>query len=168
MSRFFFALWPDDTIREAILNCRSSLALSGRMTDKANLHVTLVFLGQLNVNQLQNIIKQAEQIVCPPFECCLTRTGYFKHSKAAWLGMKLIPETLSDLHQQLLSAADNSHIPIKQQTYRPHVTLARKAAPISTQAIAPITWFVRDFVLLESIDSVKGVHYRAIKYFTCI
>jgi len=98
----------------------------------------------------------------------LTHTGYFKQSKAAWLGMKLIPETLSDLHQQLLSAADKCHIPINQQTYRPHVTLARKAAPISTQAIAPIRWFVRDFVLLESIDSVKGVHYRAIKYFTCI
>lgn len=166
MNRFFFALWPDNTTREVILNVRSQLALSGRMTAKSNLHMTLLFLGKLDVNQQQNIIKRAAQIVCPEFEMHITHSGYFNNSKAAWLGVKPIPEVLLELHKYLLLAADKSHIPIKPQAYKPHVTLARKASSVSTLRVSPIIWPVTDFVLLESIDTAQGVLYQVVQHFT--
>ena len=166
MSRFFFALWPDNSTREAIIKCRSQWTISGRMTDRSNLHITVVFLGKLNINQLQNIIKQAEKIVCPNFEICLNHSGYFKNSRAAWLGLEFIPDSLIQLHRQLLEAADISHIPVTRKTYTPHVTLARKSSSLSKQIISPMVWHVNDFVLLESIDTNTGVKYQIVKRFT--
>ena len=167
MSRFFFALCPDKQTRETILNCHSKFHLSGQITDQSKLHITLLFLGKLNINQQQNIIRQAGQITCPKFEICLDHTGYFNKSKTAWLGLKTIPAALANLHEQLLSAADECDISIKQQIYVPHLTLARKSSPVKQQSISVITWQLNNFALLESVDTAKGVQYRRIKLFKC-
>jgi len=166
MSRFFFALWPDNTTREAIFNCRSQFTLSGQITDKSKLHITLLFLGKLNVNQLQTVIREAEKIICPRFDICLNHTGYFKKSKAIWLGLKSMPDVLLELHETLLSVTEKHLISNHQQTYKPHVTLVRKCFSIGTQQISPITWQIKDFVLVESIDTDKGVKYQIIKHFS--
>ena len=165
MSRFFFALWPNNSTREAIVNGCSQFTLSGKITDKSKLHITLLFLGKLNINQQQNIIRQAEQIICPKFEICLNHTNYFKKSKVIWLGLKSMPDALLQLHKALFYAAEKCHITTKQQTYKPHITLARKSISIGKQQILPITWHIKNFVLVESIDTDKGVKYQIIKLF---
>lgn len=166
MSRFFFALWPDNLTRENIINCRSQFTLSGHISEPSKLHITLLFLGKLNVNQQQNIIRQTEEIICPGFKLCLNHTGYFKKSKAVWLGLKSIPNALLELHEQLLYIAEKCHISTQQQAYKPHVTLARKSVSIGAQQILPITWQIRNFVLVESIDTNKGAKYQVIKSFS--
>ena len=166
MSRFFFALWPDNLTRKNIVKCRSQYSLSGYISEQSKLHITLLFLDKLNVNQQQNIIRQAEKIICPEFKICLTHTGYFKKSKAVWLGLKSTPDALLELHEQLLYIAEKSHISIQQQAYKPHVTLARKSVSIGTQQILPITWQIKNFVLVESTDTNKGVKYQVIKSFS--
>jgi 2'-5' RNA ligase len=165
MSRFFFALWPDNATRAAIFNCHSQFTLSGQITDQSNLHITLLFLGKLNVDQQQTIIKEAEKIICSRFEICLSHTGYFEKSKVVWLGLKSTPDVLLELHEKLLSIAEKHLNLSPQQTYKPHVTLIRKCFSIGTQQILPITWHIKDFVLVESIDTDKGVKYQIIKRF---
>lgn len=167
MSRFFFALWPDKSIRESILNCGLNFDLSGQITDQSKLHITLLFLGKLTINQQQNIIRQAGQIICPKFEICLDHTGYFNNSKVVWLGLKTIPAALADLYEQLSRAAEQCEIAIKQQRYIPHLTLARKSSPVKEPSISAIIWHITDFVLVESVDTAKGVQYRRIKLFSC-
>lgn len=169
MSRFFFALWPDQVTRKAIVNCHSQLSLSGRLTAPSKLHLTLLFLGKLNVNQQQKIIQHAEQIHCPEFEMCLTHTDYFKKSKVVWLGLTSTPAVLSDLHNKLLSAAEKCQLAAlatKTDTFTPHVTLARRSVFPGTQQVTAITWHVKSFVLVESIDTASGVKYQIIKNFS--
>jgi len=167
MSRFFFAVWPNNQTRNTILQCRSQLDFRGRTVNQSNLHITLLFIGKMTVNQQKKIIQQANQIEFPSFEIVLDHSGYFDRSRAFWLGMQELPESLSKLHQELLDIARNCHLPIKPQSYVPHLTLARKAAPVTLQTIKPIVWSIDRFALLESIDTNQGVEYKIVKYFTC-
>jgi RNA 2',3'-cyclic 3'-phosphodiesterase len=167
MSRYFFALWPDNSIRSVITNCSAQLPITDSKTVSSNLHITLLFMGKLNKYQLTTLINQVQQIVCPKFEINLNHRGYFINSKAIWLGLESTPDILMQLHQQLLQTAKQCNIMIKAQTYKPHLTLSRKASPADRQAIVPIHWLVKRFVLIESIDTAKRVVYQPIKFFSC-
>ena len=167
MSRFFFAICPDKSITEAIVKCQQQANLSGRIIKKLNLHLTILFLGNLSVNQLQNILRQSEQITCTGFEIGLNHIGYFKNSKISWLGLESIPDQLLDLHSQLLLAANNCQLSLHTLRYRPHITLARNSMPVEKKLIVPIKWYVKEFVLLESIDTTRGIHYQPVQYFLC-
>jgi len=166
MSRYFFALWPDKSIRNEITQCSEQLSITGSKTATANLHITLVFMGKLNQQQLLNMSKKVEQMHCSTFEINLNHSGYFKNSKATWLGLESIPDSLLQLHQQLLHTAEQCNINVKTQTYKPHLTLSRKASLLSRQQIKNIRWPIKNFALIESIDTAKGVAYQPIKYFS--
>jgi RNA 2',3'-cyclic 3'-phosphodiesterase len=43
--RYFFALWPDRQVREALSTLSRSLSAGGRPHHPDDLHMTLVFLG---------------------------------------------------------------------------------------------------------------------------
>jgi 2'-5' RNA ligase len=167
MSRYFFALWPNSEIRDAIIDQSSYLALSGSGTIKANLHITLVFLGKLNIQQVQQIIKHAEQVSCSAFDICLNHSGYFKKSKASWLGLESTPVPLLYLQQQLIQVTEQCTIAIKAQKYKPHLTLSRKTSVLNRQLINPILWSINNYALIKSIDTDKGVIYQPVKYFSC-
>ena len=121
--------------------------------------------------QLHKMINEAKLITFPEFELSLNRMGYFKKSQVVWLGTDTIPETLLNLNQQLLKAAKQSKIAISQQTYIPHVTLAKKSKiidnieTIDKAEVLPVNWKVTDFVLFKSIDSVQGVQYQVVESF---
>ncbi len=167
MSRYFFALWPDNSIREAIINSSFQLSLTGRKTAKPNLHITLVFMGKLKSSQLSRVIQQAKRIACQKFQLYLNHTGYFKNNQIAWLGLKSIPDKLLQLHRQLIESTDHCSITINKQVYKPHMTVSRNSTISRTQLIKPIKWQVNDFVLIESIDTATGVIYQPVEYFTC-
>ena len=173
MNRYFFALNPDDKTRENIVFTRFQLPRSGGGVKSKNIHMTLLFLGDLTQEQLHKMIHEAKLIIFPEFELSLNKLGYFKNSQVIWLGTDTIPETLLHLNQQLLKAAKQSKVAISQQTYKPHVTLAKKLKTIDNTKIIdntvvlPVNWKVTDFVLFKSIDTAQGVQYQVVESFKC-
>ena len=169
MSRFFFALAPGKTTREKILDYRESINLSGKMIPPANLHLTLLFLGKLSVNQQQSVIRQANKIPVEPFELELNAIGAFKQN-IVWMGMQHIPEPLLQLQKQLVFNMQQTSLSLETRKYQPHVTLVRKAKIIpSVLKILKqpeIHWSVNQFVLYESVDTPSGVCYQQIKVFS--
>ncbi len=165
MSRYFFALNPEDKIRKKIVLSRSKLSCYGRWVNTENIHLTLLFLGDLTQEQLQKVVCEAKKIIFSEFEMNLNETGFFKKSQIAWLGLNTIPEPLLILNRCLLDAAKQSNIAISQQTYKPHVTLSRKSEKLNKIAIESIKWKVIEFVLLKSIDTREGVKYQSIESF---
>ena len=50
----------------------------------------------------------------------------------------------------------------EERTYRPHVTLARRARPVEA-AVAPVRWVVEDLALVESFPDGRNVHYEVLE-----
>ncbi len=81
--RLFFALWPTDQLRHAIVKTFSRLSQSdeGRIMQPHNLHVTLHFVGSVT-NEIKDCMHTAAQTISSdPFECELDRFGSFRKAR---------------------------------------------------------------------------------------
>ncbi|HED16425.1 MAG TPA: RNA 2',3'-cyclic phosphodiesterase [Gammaproteobacteria bacterium] len=170
--RLFLALWPDQTLREAIHNCSNELLVAqqdwhGRLVDKRNLHMTLAFLGSVATDRLDCIKKAAASLCWQAFTLQLDQPGFWDRARVAWLAPTDIPQQLTDLEQQLRRSLVTCGFAQQQRDYHPHVTLARKCrAPESSDVPAPLqqslVWEVNNLVLVSSVTDPAGVRYEVI------
>ncbi|HJP34486.1 MAG TPA: 2'-5' RNA ligase family protein, partial [Gammaproteobacteria bacterium] len=101
MRRFFFALWPDDTIRAQLL--RTALKIEcgdGRRIVAANLHVTLLFIGNVEDGSVEGIGEAADSVIGDRFALHFDTLDR-RRGGIAWLAPKVIPPGLSKLVEQL-------------------------------------------------------------------
>ncbi len=174
MSRFFFALSPDKLTKDEIIQYRKALNVSGKLINAEHLHITLIFLGKLSINEQQTVIQVANNLRCMSFNIISGSIGVFNNN-ILWLGLKSIPEPLRLLHKQLSLEIQKSGISVDTREYKPHITLIRKAmlksdsvkSLLLNKTPAGIHWQVNEFILYESIDTADGVQYQKIKSFSC-
>jgi len=161
LKRLFFALWPDETLRLQCAKVIENIPVgSGRPVKTNNLHVTLLFLGEIDSIQEQCLSKAAAKL-SPP---CLTLTF---DQLSFWTKPEILCLTCSDFNQQLtvfveklrVIAAENG-VSIADRPYQPHITLARKAQDLVFLRFQPIRWRIEDFCLVQSISRADGVEYR--------
>jgi 2'-5' RNA ligase len=161
--RLFYALWPDDATRSALLALQSQLS-GGRPTPAANLHLTLAFLGRQPSSALPAL--RGIPARWPDFDCSLRfeKFGYFQRPRIAWTGMHDVPASLSGLQQSLLDALEEEKIVLsgEQGHFVPHVTLMRNAPAPTMQEIAPVVWRATRIVLAESVATPNGVAYHVL------
>ena len=76
--RVFFALWPDEETRRALLRATRSAVrrCGGRATPSDNLHVTLAFLGPVTATLLERVC-QVPPLPAPAFELVFDRQGAY-------------------------------------------------------------------------------------------
>ena len=136
-----------------------------------NLHMTLLFLGNLTQAQCDNLIlattaaRLGAQL--SPFSVTLCRSGLFPSAKVAWLGPATTPAPLTQLEQQLRALVSELGLAVEPRPYRPHITLLRKASSPVNQDLAtalapppaPLTLPVNEFALYESRSTPDGVRY---------
>lgn len=156
-ARLFFALWPDEAQRRQL---REQPSPRGRLVPPQNWHITLLFLGAVEPQGQKAIEHAADHVHSAPFELTLDLRGHWRRAGVTWLSASRVPPALESLHAQLKAAAQAQGLPVEQRPFVPHLTLARRAAPEATQAIAPITWPVNEFCLVESTTLPSGAQYR--------
>ena len=105
--RLFIAINFPDEIKAAIAQVRDGIkkaALRGNFTLDANLHLTLVFLGECDSRQVLSIKSVLEEIRLTSFPLMLEKAGYFKRDggNTWWIGLKE-NKPLSGLQSDLLS-----------------------------------------------------------------
>ena len=136
-----------------------------------NLHMTLLFLGNLTQAQCDSLIlattaaRLGAQL--SPFSVTLCRSGLFPSAKVAWLGPATTPAPLTQLEQQLRALVSELGLAVEPRPYRPHITLLRKASSPVNQDLAtalapppaPLTLPVNEFALYESRSTPDGVRY---------
>src|SRR6476661_5320556 len=98
--RLFYALWPDDATRTALLHLQTRL--QGRKTPYDKLHVTLAFLGSQPVSVLPTLHDILADLPASPLTLTLDRLSYFTKNRIAWAGMHDVPETLLLLQRALV------------------------------------------------------------------
>jgi 2'-5' RNA ligase len=166
-SRLFFALWPDDKIRQELIRLRRSLqpqVKEFRWVPPHNFHVTLVFLGNIDPNSAASIKQSVESIAAKPFELVFDRVSYWNKPKAVCLTCRQQPAPeLMRLVEALGLAVAHCGVQTDAKPYTPHITLARKAPAFIEQCCEPIVWRAESFCLVESCNEPGGVYYKVIE-----
>lgn len=159
--RLFYALWPDQATRSALMHLQSGL--TGRSIPPGNLHLTLAFLGMQPSTLLPQLEHILSQLASPVIELVLDRLGYFPKHKIAWSGMQQAPESLATLQQQLTAALLQQQIRFDQQSgFKPHITLARAAQLPAGTTCPPIIWRADHIALVQSTTHADGPQYRVL------
>jgi len=89
MSRLFFALWPDDETRQELERLSQAIQAAGlKPVNPQNLHVTLVFIGNVD-SAVESLIKQSvADISVEPFVLTFDQLSYWSRPKVLCLTCK--------------------------------------------------------------------------------
>ena len=103
MARLFFALWPDQAVRDEIVARTRDLALQegARRLVPENLHLTLVFLGNVDAQTRRLLEQGAALIENPAFSLRLEQLGFWKKPRIACFLPGDCPEALASLVRRL-------------------------------------------------------------------
>lgn len=169
--RLFFALWPDAAVCGALdrVGRRLHDACGGRRMRRDNIHLTLVFLGNVEIARLDALRAVADGVASPPFVMILNRLGWWRHNKVAWAAPDAAPEALQALVTQLQDGLRAAGFAFDDRpVYAPHITLLRNARCEKTEwpVFDLLTWGTREFVLVRSVTREEGATYEAIGRWT--
>ena len=155
--RIFFAIWPDAAAqrRLAELAKRLEAVCDGRKVRAENIHLTLVFLGEVNVDRLDALCQAANEVQgvgVRAFDFAVEKIRYWKHNHIAYAGAAKVSQELLDLVSALQSALSAAGFAFdRQASYIPHITLVRGArCPALPELAEPVVWPVREWVLVKS------------------
>jgi len=160
MKRLFFALWPDESTRQRCVHVQDQLPSSGyKKVVPDNLHVTLVFLGNVDDSKVPELLTAAATVQMPVVDLVFDRLRYWKKPEVLCLTAQAPPEVLT-LVAELTTLAQNLNIAVDDRSYHAHITLARKAKQAVNLPVQPIIWRAARFGLVESCSLPTGVEYR--------
>lgn len=155
--RLFFALWPDEDVRARLAPLVD--AYDGRPVSRENLHLTLVFLGEVDADARACCERAAGEVAFAPFELVITDVQWQRRRGIVWAAAAEVPSELARLVSGLSERlADCGQVP-ESRRFRAHVTLARHVRRGRPVRIAPIRWPVDRFCLVSSRLSPGGSRY---------
>ncbi len=163
--RLLFALRPSPALRRKLADGNAALIRSsgGKPVADANLHLTLVFVGEQPAQRLDDILAAGAAVSAPAFTLSFERAESWSRSKVLVLPAACTPSELAALVDRLHISLLDRQIDLKREQYRPHLTLARKLPRAwLTWPIEPFQWRVRQFVLAESVAGEGGPRYRVL------
>ncbi len=128
--RLFVAVNFNDEIKDSL--CRAIDALrgasfKGSFSRRENLHLTLVFLGEVRPNDVMEITKCIDLIDCEPFTLRVGGIGRFaRHGgDICWAGVKP-DKNLKELQKMISEGLENAGFSFDRREYHPHLTLGRE------------------------------------------
>ncbi len=157
-SRLFLALWPDPAMRHQLREARDAWQWPRGATpvhaDK--LHLTLHFLGGVPTERLPELL-EGFAVPFDPFRVDLGTPVLWPHGIAVLEPLAAPPELLA-LHARLGEALLALGLQPEARSYRPHVTMARRAGGVAVPESGPaIAWDIASYALVESRDGVYTV-----------
>jgi len=157
----FFALWPDDDVRERIAMAAQRLkqahAPRGRWIKPHRYHLTLRYLGEhstLPASLSRACHAAGDGVRAPSFSFALDAAGSFANRKIPWwLGCHAMPGALDALWESLSRGLAANGVTNEEAAQRvAHVTILRDADKrLAPERIEPIAWPVREFALVDSL-----------------
>lgn len=165
--RLFFALWPDARVQRALDQAGRKLhaVCGGRCMRGPNVHLTLVFLGNVAVARLDDLRAVAGRVSGLRFAMTLDRLGWWRHNRVAWAAPQETPEALQGLVAQLQDGLRNAGFAFDDRpVFAPHITLLRNARCDGEEMppLMPLEWGADEFVLVKSVTTDAGAAYEII------
>jgi RNA 2',3'-cyclic 3'-phosphodiesterase len=117
-------------LHQLVNGLKSGCPSSIKWVNPDNIHLTLKFLGNINVEKTDAFI-QSIRIVASgfdPFALNLSRIGVFpnlNNVQVIWIGLSGELECLMELQQRLETSLVPLGIPLEKRPFKAHITLAR-------------------------------------------
>jgi 2'-5' RNA ligase len=153
--RLFFALDPSPALRERMAAHAACWHWDerARPTAARRLHLTLVFMPQVDPALIDELLRAGAEAAasCRGCRLVLDRAEVWPAGGIAHLSPSRIPTALQALHDALLAGALAAGTQADRRTWRPHLTLARRAREEQVPPeFEPLAWQVRGFSLQRS------------------
>ena len=164
VKRLFFALWPSDKSRKRIINFNYLIPSAHLKKVKVdNLHVTLVFLGNVDTESELMLRQSVNGIKVEPFKLHFDQLAYWSKPRILCLLSGHYDEQLFSLFSQLKRMVEQCGIKTEERPYKPHITVVRKASKLIDINPFSIEWPVQSFCLVESCSTEDGVRYQVLQ-----
>jgi 2'-5' RNA ligase len=169
MIRLFVGIELPEAVQERLAGLCGGVP-GARWVDAENMHLTLRFIGDVELGQAEDIDAALLRLRAPRFDLTLDGVGFFGKPTAArilWAGVRK-SEALARLWAKVETSVQSAGLPPEERKFSPHITLARlKGAPeIRLQRfVAENADFlagplpVERFVLFSSFRSGSGPIY---------
>ncbi|MGH6630350.1 MAG: RNA 2',3'-cyclic phosphodiesterase, partial [Burkholderiales bacterium] len=120
----FFALWPHAELRRSLHQAAKHLHVScgGRPVNPQNLHLTLVFLGEVETVRLSDLGSAVSGVEAGAFDLNIERLGYWEHNRVAWAAPRNVPEALAVLVGRLRAPLLGAGFKFDQRDFAAHIT----------------------------------------------
>lgn len=165
MKRLFLALEVPDFEKYAVTLWREQALpelTSPVFTD--NLHLTLCFLGNTDLEIEQDLIAKLNHIKTQNIYLTFTEIGFFKKPKVLYLKPVQVPISIQILVQQLNEIVVSTGVQLNHLEFKPHITVARKISEYPNIVHSPnIRIQFTDMVLYHSQSTNNGVRYKKLR-----
>lgn len=131
--RCFSAIKLNDEVREALTRIQRELAgtdVPVRWVPSANLHLTLVFYGDISAAKAELLADDMERLARSvlPFDLEIYQLGCFgplAAPRVVWVGVRETPAELRKLYNDLRDSARDHGLDVDERDYTAHITLGR-------------------------------------------
>jgi 2'-5' RNA ligase len=163
MKRLFFALWPDDHSRQQIDALNQQIDAPGRKLIADNLHITLVFLGNVDDEVAEAVQQQAADLRAKSFTLTFNELDYWRRPRVLCLTCQRQPKAVYELVNKLTEMVSVFPIRLDNRPFRAHITMMRKAQARPEVEFEPVRINASSFVLVQSISTEQGVRYKVLE-----
>ena len=163
--RLFFALWPPAATITALVDwAGQAQAMTGGKVIRAEaIHLTLVFLGEVDDSRVGDAIRAGRRIRVKPDALPIEQAKVWSHNSIVWVGPHQTPPALGSLAESLRAQLRTEGFTIEPRPFAAHVTLIRKARRAARLPPLPaLEWPVRELTLVRSQLSGRGSSYEII------
>lgn len=159
--RLFIAVECPDPVKKHLQDISQGVracARSGTFSNIENMHVTLVFLGEVDSKRVPDITMVMNRVISPSFDIEIGTLGSFKGHPGDihWLGINSGSELfrlVNMLRQKLVKLGFD----IDRKPFKPHLTLGRRIVIADHRAyenldhtLKPVRFQADEIVLMES------------------
>jgi 2'-5' RNA ligase len=178
--RTFIAVDPGKAIRDRTIALQETLARTGtevKWVEHANLHVTLLFLGEVNDREVPDVCRIVSECTraYPSFPMTVATLGCFPNARrphVLWVGVGEGAQPLCTLHDALEIPLLELGYRREERRYAPHITLGRVKSDRPTDKLTAAlarhaAWIggdtpVREIQVMSSELTSRGPNYTVL------
>ena len=164
-ARVFFAAWPPPEVQQTLSDIarQAQEECGGRAVPAHNIHLTLVFIGDVSRDRLAGLEALGAAVAAPRFGLVVDRLEYWRHTRILWAGVGECPQALRTLVERLQEPVAAAGFRIERRPYVPHVTLRRDARGAPANTRIRVDWPVTELALVESAQRERGRAYQVLR-----
>ncbi|MCD6463333.1 MAG: RNA 2',3'-cyclic phosphodiesterase [Thermotogae bacterium] len=148
---------------EELTNSLVRMGFKGNWVKPENVHMTMVFLGELAEKKVEEIAQHLSKRLrgFPSFSFMVKGMGYFKGKngmpRVLWLGVEA-PEALYKLYDEIVAELKQHSVTFDENKFKPHITLCRlKWVPQYWEKLLNDVNFEDEIVVVDDVKIYSSI-----------